>query len=223
MNANESSRRVSNLKKNAIIAIVVIATGLISIMMLMFSCTSATTANDANTFAASDVGQHENAEGASDSDRDDATSEYGKEVEEDASNNAIAIEQADDTHALSQEAGISDSSPHTHTSEPTAPSSNPIPTQSQKIWVEDTERIWVVDKDAWTESVPVYSSVEVSICNVCGADVTGNTTAHGKAHMLAGEGSGHHSEVRQKITGSETVNHKEEGHWETRVVGGHWE
>lgn len=94
---------------------------------------------------------------------------------------------------------------------------------SQKKWVEDTERVWVVDREAWTESVPIYSTVEVSICNICGTDITGNTSAHAKEHMKAGEGSGHHSEIRQIVTGYNTVSHKEEGHWETKVVGGHWE
>ncbi len=94
---------------------------------------------------------------------------------------------------------------------------------AQKIWVEDTERVWIVDKEAWTESVPIYGTVEVSICNICGTDITGNTSAHAKEHMKAGEGSGHHSEVRREITGYNTVNHEEEGHWGTRVVGGHWE
>jgi len=94
---------------------------------------------------------------------------------------------------------------------------------TQKKWVEDTQQVWVEDKAAWTESVPVYGTKEVSICNVCGADVTGNTSAHSKAHMLAGEGSGHHSEVRQVVTGYNSVNHPAEGHYETRVVGGHWE
>lgn len=93
----------------------------------------------------------------------------------------------------------------------------------QKRWMEDTERVWVVDKEAWTESVPVYGTVEVSICNICGTDITGNTSAHAKEHMKAGEGSGHHSEVRQVITGYDTVSHEEEGHWEARSVGGHWE
>lgn len=94
---------------------------------------------------------------------------------------------------------------------------------SQKTWVEETERVWVVDKEAWTESVPVYGTVEVSICNICGTDITGSTSAHAKEHMKAGEGSGHHSEVRREITGYNTVSHKEEGHWETKIVGGHWE
>ena len=93
----------------------------------------------------------------------------------------------------------------------------------QKKWVEDTQRVWVEDKAAWTESVPVYGTKEVSICNVCGADITGNTSAHSKAHMMAGEGSGHHSEVQKVITGYNSVSHPAEGHWETKVVGGHWE
>lgn len=94
---------------------------------------------------------------------------------------------------------------------------------SQKKWVEDTQKVWVEDKAAWTESVPVYGTKEVSICNVCGADITGNTATHSKAHMMAGEGSGHHSEVQRVITGYNSVSHPAEGHWETKVVGGHWE
>lgn len=109
------------------------------------------------------------------------------------------------------------------TGEPKGNSAVPSQSASQKKWVEDTERVWVVDREAWTESVPIYSTVEVSICNICGTDITGNTSAHAKEHMKAGEGSGHHSEIRQIVTGYNTVSHKEEGHWETKVVGGHWE
>lgn len=93
----------------------------------------------------------------------------------------------------------------------------------QKKWVEEYDQVWIEDSAAWTEQVPIYSTKEVSICNVCGADVTGNATAHGKAHMLAGEGSGHHSEVVQTISGYNSVYHEAKGHYENRVVGGHWE
>lgn len=109
------------------------------------------------------------------------------------------------------------------TGESKGSSAAPSQNTSQKTWVEETERVWVVDKEAWTESVPIYSTVEVSICNICGIEITGNTSAHAKEHMKAGEGSGHHSETRQIITGHNTVSHSEEGHWETKVVGGHWE
>ena len=105
----------------------------------------------------------------------------------------------------------------------TPPASENVEEPKPQRWVEDTEQVWVVDTPAWSEQIPIYSTVEVSICNVCGADITGNTAAHSKEHMLAGEGSGHHSEVRQNVAGYNTVDHPEVGHWETRVVGGHWE
>lgn len=94
---------------------------------------------------------------------------------------------------------------------------------SQKTWVEEIERIWVVDKAAWVETIPIYESLERSICNICGADITGSTSDHNKQHMLAGEGSGYHSEVQRVKVGEETIEHREEGHWETVAVGGHWE
>lgn len=97
------------------------------------------------------------------------------------------------------------------------------PSAPQKHWVEDIEQVWVEETAAWTEQEPIYGTKEVSICNICNTDVTGNTTPHGKAHMLAGEGSGHHSEVRQIVTGYNTISHAATGHWETRIVGGHWE
>ena len=87
----------------------------------------------------------------------------------------------------------------------------------------DYEDVWVEDSPAWDDSAPIYGYTEVSICNVCGADITGNTAAHGKQHMLAGEGSGHHSEVRETIVGYETIHHDAEGHWERVESGGHWE
>ena len=92
-----------------------------------------------------------------------------------------------------------------------------------KRWVDDYTTVWVEDTAAWTEQVPIYGYEERSVCNVCGADISDNVSAHAKAHMLAGEGSGHHNEYIQVITGYETVTHAAEGHWETVVSGGHWE
>lgn len=50
----------------------------------------------------------------------------------------------------------------------------------------------------------------------------GKHLAHAKAHMKTGEGSGHHGEVSREITEYNTVSNKEEGYWETKVIGGHW-
>lgn len=104
-----------------------------------------------------------------------------------------------------------------------APAASDGESQKKPVWVVDYEDVWVEDSPAWDESVPIHGYTEVSICNICGTDITGNTSAHAKEHMKAGEGSGHHSEIRQIVTGYNTVSHKEEGHWETKVVGGHWE
>lgn len=61
---------------------------------------------------------------------------------------------------------------------------------------------------AYDEQVPVYEEKEFSICNVCGADITGNTTEHTKNHALAYEGGGYHSEWRQVQTGTQTIHHE---------------
>lgn len=100
---------------------------------------------------------------------------------------------------------------------------NQNPTEPSRTWVIDYEQVWVEDSPAWTEQIPVYSSEERSICNVCGASVTGNEAAHAKAHMLAGEGCGHHNEYIQVIIGYDTITHEATGHWETVENGGHWE
>lgn len=93
----------------------------------------------------------------------------------------------------------------------------------EKVWVVDYARIWAEDSAAWDEQTPVYGYVEKSVCNICGAEITGNEVAHGKAHMLVGEGSGHHTEVSQVITGYTTTHHGAVGHYETVESSGHWE
>ena len=72
----------------------------------------------------------------------------------------------------------------------------------------------VLIKEAWTEYKPIYETVCLTICNTCGADITGNPTPHVKQHALAGEGAGHHTEYVQKQTGTETIAHPAE--YETR-------
>lgn len=95
--------------------------------------------------------------------------------------------------------------------------------QAQKKWVPDYRKVWVEDSAAWDEQVPIYDEVEVSICNVCGAEITGNEAPHAKAHTLAGEGGGHHNDYRSVLVGYETVHHEATGHYETIENGGHWE
>ncbi len=134
-----------------------------------------------------------------------------------------AHEQAPrEREAATQAQSSGSDAPPSSSSGPSPVPSDQAPSQQRK-WVEETEQVWIEDTAAWTEQVPIYGTREVSICNICGDDITGNTATHGKAHMLAGEGSGHHSEVRRDVVGYDTVSHAAEGHWETRIVGGHWE
>ena len=67
----------------------------------------------------------------------------------------------------------------------------------------------VLVKEAWTETVPIYETKIVNICNGCGADITGNEITHAKEQMLAGNMacSGFHNEQRQVQTGTNTINH----------------
>lgn len=77
---------------------------------------------------------------------------------------------------------------------------------------------WVVDQAAWTETVetPVYGMDERSICNTCGADITGFSVQH----VLDGDCGGYHSEWIQIQTGTtaKTIEHPEQGHNEDVIA-----
>lgn len=70
---------------------------------------------------------------------------------------------------------------------------------------------------AYDEQVPITEMKAYSICNQCGADITGNTTAHMKSSYLnGGNCSGYHTEWRETVTGYQTVHH--DAVYETRYV-----
>lgn len=90
----------------------------------------------------------------------------------------------------------------------------------------------VLVKEAWTETIPMYETVSVKICNTCGADITNvSIPAHIENHLLAGEDKGgYRTEYRKKQTGTKIVNHPEQytikwietyPAWTEKVVTGH--
>ncbi len=85
------------------------------------------------------------------------------------------------------------------------------------------EMIWIVDKAAWTEEIPKYESVCKSICNQCGADITG----HASEHITNPDNLdcySYHAEYYDVQVGTTTIAHPEEGHWEEQLVKeGYWE
>lgn len=104
-------------------------------------------------------------------------------------------------------------------------SNNSKPAEHTHNWVAQYKTVNVPEKGhneqvlvqaAYDEQVPITEMKEYSICNVCGADITNNTTSHTKAHALAGEGGGYHSECRETVVGYNTVHH--DAVYETRYV-----
>ena len=105
-------------------------------------------------------------------------------------------------------------------------SSNSLkPAEHTHNWVAQYKTVNVPEKGhneqvlvqaAYDEQVPITEMREYSICSTCGADITGNTSAHMKAHMLNGENGNFHSEWRETVTGYKTVHH--DAVYETRYV-----
>ena len=71
----------------------------------------------------------------------------------------------------------------------------------------------VLVQTAYDEQVPVTEMKEFSICNQCGADITGRYIEHFEANDGC---SGYHSEWREVVTGYKTVHH--DAVYETRYV-----
>ena len=67
----------------------------------------------------------------------------------------------------------------------------------------------VLVKEAWTETVPIYETKIVNICNGCGKDITGFEWEHIEEQMVAGNYAcgGFHNEQRKVQTGTNTINH----------------
>ena len=97
-----------------------------------------------------------------------------------------------------------------NTSKPSTPETKPSVPVHTHNWVEQTHTVHheatghneqYVVSEAWDE--PIYTTEARDICNQCGVDITGNTTAHNKAHAMAYESGGWHTEWVQVQTGTQ--------------------
>lgn len=105
-------------------------------------------------------------------------------------------------------------------------SNNSKPAEHTHNWIAQYKTVNVPEQGhneqvlvqaAYDEQVPIKEMQEFSICNDCGADITGNAWAHVKDHMINDTGNGgYHSEWREVITGYQTVHH--DAVYETRYV-----
>ena len=100
------------------------------------------------------------------------------------------------------------------------------PAEHTHNWVAQYKTVNVPEKGhneqvlvqaAYDEQVPVTEMKEFSICNQCGADITGDPWGHLKQSAVnGGNCGGYHSEWREVVTGYKTVHH--EAVYETRYV-----
>ncbi len=105
-------------------------------------------------------------------------------------------------------------------------SNNSKPAEHTHNWVAQYKTVNVPEQGhneqvlvqaAYDEQVPVTEMKAYSICNQCGADITGNTTAHMKNSLLnGGNCGGYHTEWRETVVGYKTVHH--DAVYETRYV-----
>lgn len=90
-----------------------------------------------------------------------------------------------------------------------------------KTWYDaeyKTEKVWVVDEEGYTWEKPIYEKHTATICNTCGADITDCVGEHGYNHMINGENASYRVETVKELTGYETVEVPEKGHYETKTT-----
>ena len=160
---------------------------------------------------------------------------------EDEKNDESEVKQEEKKEEKKEETAKADSSNKSNTSESkknnTASTSNSSsnknnsssssskPTEHTHNWVAQYKTVNVPEKGhneqvlvqaAYDEQVPITEMKEHSICNQCGADITGDPWGHNKQHALNYEAGGFHSEWIEEVTGYKTVHH--DAVYETRYV-----
>lgn len=104
-------------------------------------------------------------------------------------------------------------------------SNNSKPAEHTHNWVAQYKTVNVPEKGhneqvlvqaAYDEQVPITEMKAYSICNQCGADITGFAVSHNEQHLLNYEPGGYHTEWRETITGYNTIHH--DAVYETRYV-----
>lgn len=147
------------------------------------------------------------------------TSTKPKDTEEATTETVVTTTQSTQAPSTTQSTQATTSTPAT--------TQAPTTTEKEKIWHPPvTEMVWVVDKEAWTEIIPIYEGQESMRCHGCqGKFYSGDSFwAHVDADREDNCGGGWSSHFEQVQVGTTEVYHEEEGHWEEVVVQeGYWE
>lgn len=152
---------------------------------------------------------------------------------EDEKKDESEVKQEEKKEEKKEETAKADSSNKSNTSESkknntasTSNSSNSKPAEHTHNWVAQYQTVNVPEKGhneqvlvqaAYDEQVPITEMKAYSICSTCGADITGNTSAHVKNHVMIGDDKGgYYTEWRETVVGYNTVHH--DAVYETRYV-----
>lgn len=146
----------------------------------------------------------------------------------DSSNKSNTSESKKNNTASTSNSSSNKNNSSSSSSKPSSKPSNNNSSNSSKPaehthnWVAQYKTVNVPEKGhneqvlvqaAYDEQVPVTEMKEFSICNQCGADITGRYIEHFEANDGC---SGYHSEWREVVTGYKTVHH--DAVYETRYV-----
>ena len=147
-----------------------------------------------------------------------------------ASTNSSSNKNNSSSNSSKPSSKPSNSSNNSGTSKPSNNSSSNSnsskPAEHTHNWVAQYKTVNVPEKGhneqvlvqaAYDEQVPITEMKAYSICSTCGADITGNTSAHVKNHVMIGDDKGgYYTEWRETVVGYNTVHH--DAVYETRYV-----
>lgn len=150
---------------------------------------------------------------------------------EDEKKDEQEVKQEEKKEEKKEETAKADSSNKSNTSESkknnsSSNSNSSKPAEHTHNWVAQYKTVNVPEKGhneqvlvqaAYDEQVPITEMKAYSICSTCGADITGNTSAHVKNHVMIGDDKGgYYTEWRETVVGYNTVHH--DAVYETRYV-----
>lgn len=145
-----------------------------------------------------------------------------------SSNNSSPSKPSNNSGSNSSSSKPSNSGNNSSSSKPSnngSSSNSSKPAEHTHNWVAQYKTVNVPEKGhneqvlvqaAYDEQVPITEMKAHSICNQCGADITGFATSHNEQHLLNYEAGGYHTEWKEEVTGYKTVHH--DAVYETKYV-----
>lgn len=184
--------------------------GALALSMILSGCSATSTSEDVKDAKTTDTAKKADSKKSTKEDAKTSTKDKKESPKTETNKNtaeAVETKETSNSENKKVEVQTQNSQQHTH---------NWVAQYKTVNVPEQGHNEQVLVQAAYDEQVPITEMREYSICSTCGADITDNTSAHMKAHMLNGENGNFHSEWREVVTGYKTVHH--DAVYETRYV-----